>query len=148
MILDRENNVASALAIAGTGNLLATDVIDLGQDREIGAGSELHWYHLLTVAAAAGGTSVEFQVITSDDVTFSSGVTVIDTTGAILTASLPLGYLNFRRLPRAANFGKYDRYVTSRLVRVGTFTGTAAYSGGITYDITDFKQYYAVTAYN
>ena len=36
MLLDRENHVAAKLAIAGTGNLLATDVIDLGASRGIG----------------------------------------------------------------------------------------------------------------
>lgn len=142
MLLDREVHVASKLAIAGTGNLLATDVIDLGAARDIGAGTGLTFYHLLSEAAPAGGTSVEFQLITSDDATFATGVTVVGSTGAVLLASLKLGYLIFQPVPRAPNGGKYNRYLTSRLVRAGTFTGAAAWSAGITYDATDFLQFY------
>ena len=143
MILDRENHVAAALAFAGTGNLLATDVIDLGIARDIGSGADLFWYHQLGTAAAAGGTSIEFQLITSDDVTFGSGVTVIDTTGAIALASLPINLLVFRNFPRAFGQGaKLNRYVTARLVRVGTFTGLGTWSSGVTYDITDYRQFY------
>lgn len=143
MILDRENHVAAALAFAGTGNLLATDVIDLGIARDIGAGMDLYWYHQLGTAAAAGGTSIEFQIITSDDVTFGTGVTVIDTTGAILLAALPINLLIFRQFPRAAGQGgKLNRYITSRLVRAGIFTGLGTWSSGVTYDITDYRQFY------
>lgn len=142
MLLDRENHVAAKLAIAGTGNLLATDVIDLGASRDIGAGTGLQFYHLLSEAAPAGGTSIEFQIITSNDPTFATGVTVTASTGAILLASLKLGYLTFQPVPRAPGGGKYARYVTARAVRVGTFTGAAAWSSGITYDATDYLQFY------
>jgi hypothetical protein len=142
VILDRENHVAAALAIAGTGNLLATDVIDLGADRDIGTGTDLYFYHTLNTAAPAGGTSIEFQTITSDDPTFATGVTVTDTTGAILLAALPINFLLFRRVQKAAFGAKYDRYLTTRLVRVGTFTGAATWNCGITYDVTDFRQFY------
>lgn len=143
MLLDRENHVAQALAIAGTGNLLATDVIDLGASRDIGAGTGLQFYHQLGTAAPAGGTSLEFQIVTSNDATFASGVTVVASTGAILLASLKLNYLTFQPVPRAPGGGKYARYVTSRVVRAGTFTGNATWSSGITYDATDYLQFYA-----
>ena len=142
MLLDRENHVANGVTLAGTGNLLATDVIDLGAARDIGAGTGLQFYHLLRGAAPAGGTSVEFQIITSNDATFATGVTVVGTTGAIPLASLKDGYLTFQPVPRAPGGGKYLRYVTTRIVRVGTFTGAAAWSSGITYDATDFLQFY------
>lgn len=142
MILDRENHVAAAVALAGTGNLLATDVIDLQAARDIGAGADLYWYHTLNTAAPAGGTSVEFQIITGDVAAMTSGETVVATTGAIALANLPLNFLIFQSVPRRANFLKYGRYVTARLVRVGTFTGAATWSSGITYDVTDFRQFY------
>lgn len=142
MILDREVHVAAAVALAGTGNLLATDVIDLGPARDIGAGSPLFFYHVLNGAAPAGGTSAEFQVITSDDVTFATGVTVVSTTGAVAIANLPQGFLTFQQVVRLVGGAKYNRYITSRIVRVGTFTGAAAWSSGITYDVTDYKQFY------
>ena len=143
MLLDRENHVAQNLAYAGTGNLLATDVIDLGASRDIGAGTGLQFYHSLNTAAPAGGTSVEFQIITSNDPAFGSGVTVVGSTGAIPLASLRLNYLTFQPVPRAPGGGKYLRYVTTRMVRVGTFTGGGTWSSGIVYDATDYLQFYA-----
>ena len=147
MILDREVHVAAGVAIAGTGNLLATDVIDLGVGaRDIGNGGALNFYHSLNTAAPAGGTSIEFQVVTSGDPTFASDVTVLGSTGAILLADLPINYLTFQPVPRAAGAGgKAKRYLTVRAVRVGTFTGAATWSSGITYDITDYRQFYAAT---
>lgn len=142
MLLDRENHVAAAVALAGTGNLLATDSIDLGAARDIGAGTGLQFYHLITAAAPAGGTSLEFQMITSNAADFSSGVVVVGTTGAIPLASLRNGWLTFQPVPRAPGGGKYARYVTTRVVRVGTFTGAAAWSSGVTHDATDFLQFY------
>ena len=147
MILDREVHVAAGVAIAGTGNLLATDVIDLGVGaRDIGNGGALNFYHSLNTAAPAGGTSIEFQVVTSDDATFATGVTVLGSTGAILLADLPINFLTFQPVPRAAGAGgKAKRYLTVRAVRVGTFTGATTWSSGITYDITDYRQFYAAT---
>lgn len=147
MILDREVHVAAGVAIAGTGNLLATDVIDLGVGaRDIGNGGALNFYHSLNTAAPAGGTSIEFQVVTSDDATFATGVTVLGSTGAILLADLPINYLTFQPVPRAPGVaGKAKRYLTVRAVRAGTFTGAATWSSGITYDITDYRQFYAAT---
>lgn len=147
MILDREVHVAAGVAIAGTGNLLATDVIDLGVGaRDIGNGGALNFYHSLNTAAPAGGTSIEFQVVTSDDATFATGVTVLGSTGAILLADLPINFLTFQPVPRAAGAGgKAKRYLTVRAVRAGTFTGAATWSSGITYDITDYRQFYAAT---
>lgn len=142
MLLDRQNHVANGVALAGTGNLLATDVIDLEDARDIGAGTGLQFYHNLRGAAPAGGTSVEFQIITSNDATFATGVTVVGSTGAIPLASLKDGYLTFQPVPRAPGGGKYARYVTCRIVRVGTFTGSAAWYCGVTHDATDFLQFY------
>lgn len=147
MILDREVHVAAAVAIAGTGNLLATDVIDLGAGaRDIGNGGALNFYHSLNTAAPAGGTSIEFQVVTSDDPAFGSGVVVLGSTGAIALADLPLNFLTFQPVPRAPGVaGKAKRYLTVRAVRTGTFTGGTTWSSGITYDIADYRQFYNAT---
>lgn len=144
MILDREVHVAAAVAIAGTGNLLATDVIDLGAGaRDIGNGGALNFYHSLNTAAPAGGTSIEFQVVTSGDPTFATDVTVLGSTGAIALADMPINFLTFQPVPRAAGAGgKAKRYLTVRAVRAGTFTGATTWSSGITYDITDYRQFY------
>lgn len=142
MILDRENHVAAALAIAGTGNLLATDVIDLGVARDLGVGGDLNFYHSLNTAAPAGGTSIEFQIVASSTSDFSSDVVVLATTGAIAIANLSNNYLTFQPLPRVPGGGAPRRYLTTRLVRVGTFTGATTWSSGITFDVTDFTRFY------
>ena len=139
MILDRENHVAAALAVAGTGNLLATDVIDLGSARDLGAGSDVMFYNSINTAAAAGGTSIEFQIIGADDAAMSVNVVVLATTGAVAIADIPINYLNFLRLQRAVP----KRYISARLVRVGTFTGATTWSSGVTYDETDYRRFYA-----
>ena len=138
MILDRENHVAAAVAIAGTGNLVATDVIDLGVARDIGAGSDVVFYNSINTAAPAGGTSIEFQIIGADDAAMSTNVVVLATTGAIAIADIPVNYLNFLRVQRAVP----KRYITERLVRVGTFTGAGTWSGGVTFDETDYRRFY------
>ena len=64
--------------------------------------------------------------------------------GAVALASLPINLLIFRQFPRAVGQGaKLNRYVTSRLVRVGTFTGLGTWNSGVSYDITDYRQFYA-----
>lgn len=145
MILDREVHVAAGLALAGTGNLLATDVIDLGPARDVGAGAPLWFYHAFNTAAPAGGTDVEFQIITSDDPTFASGVEVLGSQ-KVAIADLAVNYLTFQPVPRAGGVGrKNKRYLTARLVRGGTFTGTTTWSAGITLSPDDFRQFYTAT---
>ena len=71
---------------------------------------------------------------------------MLGSTGAILLADLPINFLTFQPVPRAPGVaGKAKRYLTVRAVRVGTFTGATTWSSGITYDITDFRQFYTAT---
>lgn len=143
MILDRENHVAAGVAVAGTGALLATDVIDLGAERDIGAGTPLWFYHTLNTAAPAGGTGVTFEIITSDDPTFATGVEVIGSQ-AVLLADLSVNFLTFQQVGRVFGAGrKAKRYLTARLTRAGTFTGDTTWSAGVTLNPDDYRQFYA-----
>lgn len=146
MILDREVHVAQGLALAGTGALLATDKIDLGPARDFGAGYPLWFYHNIQ-GTLAGGTSLEFELVTSNDATFATGVEVIGSTGPILLADIaPLPYLTFQPVARVSGTGrKAKRYATIRVLREGTFTGTAVWSSGITLSPDDYRQHYAAT---
>lgn len=146
MILDREVHVAQGLALAGTGVLLATDKIDLGPARDFGAGYPLWFYHNIQ-GTLAGGTSLEFELVTSDDATFATGVEVIGSTGPILLADItPLPYLTFQPVARVSGTGrKAKRYATIRVQRDGTFTGTAVWSSGITLSPDDYRQHYTAT---
>lgn len=145
MILDRENHVAAGVAVAGTGNLLATDVIDLGPARDVGAGTPLWFYHTLNTAAPAGGTDITFEIVTSDDPTFASGVEVVSSQNVLL-ADMPVNFLTFQPVGRVLGAGrKAKRYLTARLVRGGTFTGATTWSSGITLSPDDYRQFYTAT---
>lgn len=113
--------VLSYQTVTGTGNVLATNAIDLGVQREIGQGEGIN---LLAQVGAAqvGPTSVEIQVITADDSGLSSNVTVVGSSGAIPAASLIAG----ARFPIAVNprIGvKGQRYMGVRYLITGTSTG-------------------------
>lgn len=145
MILDRENLVASAVALtasSGTGNLVSTDTIDLGVRRDIGIGHPLYFFHQISGANAAGGTSAEFQIIVSANADLSSP-TVVASSGAIVSASLVAGFSIFQPIPRVPSFPG-QRYIGARVVRVGTFTGNAAWTSGIIIDPSDFGKYYGL----
>lgn len=146
MILDREVHVAQGQAVAGTGALLSTDKIDLGPARDIGAGTPVWFYHNIQ-GTLAGGTSIEFEIVTSSVADFASDVEVIGTTGPIALANItPLPYLTFQPLPRVSGTGrKAKRYLAVRAVREGTFTGTAVWSAGITLSPDDYRQHYTAT---
>lgn len=145
MILDRENHVAAGVAVAGTGNLLATDVIDLGPARDVGAGTPLWFYHTLNTAAPAGGTSITFEIVTSDDPTFAAGVEVIGSQ-TVAQADMPVNFLTFQPVGRVSGAGrKAKRYLTARLARSGTFTGGTTWSSGITLSPDDYRQFYNAT---
>lgn len=145
MIIDREVHVAQGLAVNGTGTLLATDKIDLGPSRDVGNGTPMYFYHNIQ-GAIAGGTSVEFEIVTSDDATFATGVEVMGSTGAILLADLKTPFLSFQPVPRVFGNGrKAKRYLTVRALREGTFTGGAVWSSGITLSPDDYQQHYRAT---
>ena len=145
MILDREVHVAQGLALAGTGALLATDKIDLGPARDFGAGTPLWFYHNIQ-GTLAGGTTLEFELVTSSDATFATGVEVIGSTGKIALADIALPYLTFQPVARVSGVGrKAKRYTTIRVQREGTFAGTALWSSGITLSPDDYRQHYAAT---
>lgn len=146
MILDREVHVAQGLALAGAGPLLATDKIDLGPARDFGAGTPMWFYHNIQ-GTLAGGTSLEFELVTSSTADFSSDIEVVGSTGPIPLANIaPLPYLTFQPVGRVSGTGrKAKRYATIRVLREGTFTGTAVWSSGITLSPDDYRQFYNAT---
>ena len=145
MILDREVHVAQGLALAGTGPLIATDKIDLGNARDIGAGTPMWFYHNIQ-GALAGGTSLEFELVTSSVDDFSSDVEVIGSTGKIPLANLTNPYLTFQPVGRVSGTGrKAKRHMTIRVQREGTFTGAGVWSSGITLSPDDYRQFYNAT---
>lgn len=133
MILDRQNMVSSAQAVAGTGNLISTDTIDLLQARDIGTGEDQLEMFFQIVDTLAGGSSIDYQVIIADDAALTSNVEVLGATGAQTTlAGGSRFHVKLNRRP--TGLGK--RYLGVRYVRAGTFTdGTV--TAGLVLDAQD-----------
>lgn len=136
MILDKYNEFFKELDIPGSaGTTTEGDVIDLTDYRDIGNGQPVYWY--ASVAEdGAGGTSVNVQLVTSDNADLSAG-TVVAQTGVVALADLTAGaMLAMMALPLA----EYKRYVGVQVVVVGTFTG-GALSSGLTLDPHGWRPY-------
>lgn len=120
MITDALLQFAAAQAsIRAAGSYISTNVVDLLQARDVGVGNELVVYHNVDVAFA-GGTSVEFQIVTDDNAAMSSP-TVIGSTGPIPLATLAAAGAQITQpLPEVQGNG--ERYLAVRYVGVGTFT--------------------------
>lgn len=119
MLLDNNLLVASAQTVTGTNtSVLSTNTVDLGQNRDIGAGNEYPVLQTVIGTAFAGATSVEIQAIQADDAALSSNVTVIGSSGAIPLASLTAAARFAVELnPRIGSKGQ--RYMGARYVIVG-----------------------------
>lgn len=128
-------------SIAATGNVLSTDSIDLSTTRDIGPG-EYPKLHAVIGTAVAGGTSTEIQVITADDSALTTNVTVVGSSGAVLTAQLTAGArfvvnINPQLMGRTAR-----RFMGARYVITGTNSaGTIISHLGL--DTQDGQRFYA-----
>ena len=137
MITDKLLRVSEDQAITTTA--FSTDTIDLGTARDIGEGTALYMNFAVTTALA-NGTSVKFEVVTSDNANLSSPV-VVGSSDAILTAALTVGKNVVVRInPDIAGKGK--RYLGARYTVAGTFN-----AGKVTADVVetigDGQKYYA-----
>lgn len=138
MITDKLLRVSDAQAVTTTA--VSTDTVDLSVARDMGEGGDLYMNFAVT-EAFAGGTSTNFEVIIADNAALSSNVVVIGASGAIVTASLPLGTNVAVRLnPQIASLGK--RYLGARYTVSGT-NSAGKVTADIVMDIQDGKKYYA-----
>lgn len=126
--------------VTGTNtSVLSTNTIDLLQNRDIGAGSDLMKLRAEVMTAIAGATSIEIQAIVADDAALTTNVTVIGSTGAILLAALTLG-ARFEAALNTRIGSKGQRYLGIRYVIVGA--GSAgAFFADFGPDMEDFKTY-------
>jgi len=138
MITDKLLRVSTDQALTTTA--VSTDTIDLSVARDIGEGQDLYMNFAVTTALA-GGTSVKFEVIQADNAALSSGVEVIGSSDAVVTASLVAGYNTAVRInPQIGSKGK--RYLGARYTISGTYT-SGAVTADIVTDIQDGKKFYA-----
>jgi hypothetical protein len=132
------NTVTGQALFASGATVLSTNTIDLGVARDIGEGADL-FGRVQVTAAFTGGTSVEFQWITTDAANLTGNVTVIGTTGAIPVASLIAGARFACAInPRLARQGQ--RYLGMQAVNVGANAAGTAYAD-IGIEVADFKTY-------
>jgi len=138
MITDKLLRVSTDQALTTTA--VSTDTIDLSVARDIGEGQDLYMNFAVTTALA-GGTSVKFEVIQADNAALSSGVEVIGSSDAVVTASLVAGYNTAVRInPQIGSKGK--RYLGARYTISGTYT-SGNVTADIVTDIQDGKKFYA-----
>ena len=138
MITDKLLRVSTDQAVTTTA--VSTDTVDLSVARDMGEGGDLYMNFAMT-EAFAGGTSTNFEVIIADNAALSSNVVVIGASGAIVTASLPLGTNVAVRLnPQIASLGK--RYLGARYTVSGT-NSAGKVTADIVMDVQDGKKFYA-----
>lgn len=118
MITDALLDFGANAAITTAGTYLATNVVDLGLARDVGAGERLHVF-LNVTTAFVGGTQITPQIITSAAANMGSP-TVIGALGPILLASLVAGYAASIPLPPVVGLGQ--RYLSVQYVTTGTFS--------------------------
>jgi hypothetical protein len=108
-----------------------------GQSVDLGKGEEMD-VEIDVTTAFAGGTSVEFQFVSADDGALSTNLTVLGSTGAIPTASVPAGTRITLDVPRC-DPRTLRRYVGVRYVLVGAMSAGAV-SAGLTANAGDLPQ--------
>ncbi|WP_039761162.1 Bbp16 family capsid cement protein [Bartonella queenslandensis] len=119
--------------------------IDLSTQRDIGEGKPLYMYFSIP-QSFKGGTSVEFQLVISDNEGFKTGETVIGTTGAIAVEKLSEGKALFITIPPIiGSTGK--RYLGAKYVVEGTNT-SGKVSATLVETVQDGMKVYPATMQN
>ena len=138
MITDKLLRVSTDQALTTTA--VSTDTIDLNVARDMGEGGDLYMNFAVTTALT-GGTSVKFEVIGATNAALSSGVVVLGSSDAVVTADLVAGKnVAVRINPQIASTGQ--RYLGARYTIVGTFTAGNVLAD-VVMDIQDGKKFYA-----
>ena len=130
-------NTIAGQAITATGNTLSTNTLDLLQQHDIGQGCEL-FLRARVMQAFNLLTTLEIQVVTTDDAALSVNLNVLGTTGPIALASLTAGALFTASInpggPRGEGSSilqRGQRYIGLRYI----VTGTAPTAGTVFADI-------------
>lgn len=135
MITDANLTLSASQAVTATA--FSTNTIDLGVNRDIGAGEELNIYvNIEQTATAAGAATVNFQIVTSAAANLSTP-TIIGQTDAIPKANLVAGTQITIPVPRSFINKLGQRYFGLQYT-VGTGPLTAGiFSAGVVIDLPD-----------
>jgi len=132
MIFDKELLFSDAQAVTSTGANASTNIVDLGVRRDIGRGEPLWLTIVVPTAFTSGGAgTLDFQLQTDDNSSFSSATTLW-TSSAQALAALAAGAKWQVRLPKGC-----ERYLRLNY-QVATAAMTAgAITAGITIGSSD-----------
>ncbi len=123
-------NTVTGQSLVGTGTITSTNVIDLAgvgvgnTARDIGMGEDTEIVVEVSTTFA-GGTSLQVQLVTSDDAAVSVNVTPIMLSPVFLEASLVAGAQLLLQVDRAALSNAARRYLALQYIVVGTNTAGA-----------------------
>jgi hypothetical protein len=138
MITDKLLRVSEAQAVTTTA--VSTDKVDLSVNRDIGEGENLYMNFAIGTAFA-GGTSTAFEVVVADDAALTSNVTVVGSSGVLLTAALTASKnIAVRINPLIGSTGK--RYFGARYTVVGT-NSAGTVTADVVHGIQDGQKAYA-----
>lgn len=107
-------------SVTGSGNVLSTNVVDLGSVAFIDRG-KLTPIFVQPLVDVVGGTSIEVQVITADDIGLSTNVAILGSSGAVPVATITA---NSRIViePKTEIRSTRGRYLGLRYVLTGAVT--------------------------
>jgi hypothetical protein len=138
---DAQNNYSDAQALTVTA--VSTNLIDHGQDRNLGVGTQL--LVEIAVDVAAGGTSPTMAVVlqTDDNAAFSSAATVA-TSPTFAQADMTAGAVLYVPVPPDTRMERFSRLsytmggtsptvtVTAFLIRASDIQAAPQYAAGVT----------------
>lgn len=135
MITDANLTLSASQAVTATA--FSGNTIDLGVNRDIGAGEELNIYVNVEVSAlAAGAATVNFQIVASDNANLSTP-TILGQTDAIPKANLLIGTQITIPVPRSFIKKLGQRFLGLQyLVTTGPLTA-GTFSAGVIIDAAD-----------
>lgn len=137
MILDAQLLFSDAQRVCdGAASELSTNVVDLVNIRDMGAGEVLFWHILIEEAFTGTGTTTDFRLVTDDNASLSTPATLIST-GAIAKATLVAKYEIKLVVPR----GAWERYIGVNYVSDNTMQTTGKATSWLSMGVQDNKVY-------
>lgn len=136
-ILDRENAFSQSQALSGTAAIPSTDIIDLSQIRQLGAGKGEPFLQL-NFEATPGGTTptMTVQIETDDNAAFASPTIALVVLSAIAAANFGASRQYTFNLPRQG----LERFMRLQYTMGGT-SPTSVVSAHLVVDVQEDIKY-------